>query len=154
MKSREELNLVMINVLWFNAQFVLELSNSRMLDARKFGVVKGFFYLIWEHPMKWMRATGICPNSWKSNLAGSAFCEEHFVLVVEQKERKGSMEDSARLKRSKSMGHLLGNTCSSGVEEVVVLIDGNKHVGLHHVFLIHVDAILCRRKASTRKTMP
>ena len=71
MKSGNKGNFAVWYVLRFNAQFVLELANGGMFNARKVGIGIGCNVdFIGCHAMEGMGATGIGPDTGKGNFGG------------------------------------------------------------------------------------
>lgn len=79
------------NLLWLNAELVLKLATSSILDTRDsvWQVVTTFS---WD--AEWVGAAGVGPHIWKGDLLGSALLEQELVVLIEKEDGECAVKES------------------------------------------------------------
>lgn len=87
----QEVEVLEWNLLWLNAELVLKLATSSVLDTRDsvWQVVTTF-----SGDAEWVRTAGVGPHIRKSDLLSSALLEEQLVVLVEQEDGECAMKES------------------------------------------------------------
>ena len=87
----QEVEVLEWNLLWLNAELVLQLATRSVFDTRN-GVWKVVTALSWNTQR--VRAAGVGPHIWEGDLLGSALLEQELVVLVEKEDGECAVEES------------------------------------------------------------
>lgn len=91
MNAGQEVKVLERHLLLLDAELVIELALGRALDAHD-GVGQVGARLAGDAQR--VGAAGVCPHVGKGNLLGGALLEEQLVLVVEEEDGKGAVQET------------------------------------------------------------
>lgn len=113
--SGEEMEILKGNLLLLDTQLVLKLALSSSLDTGD-RVFKGSASL--GRDVERMGAASVCPHIGKGDLFGCALLKEELVLVVEEENGKGAVEEALI-----DVGHEMADLLAGGTDWLVVLVE-------------------------------